>query len=178
MQHYRLKRISNYVVSIVSLSILLLGSATSPLGGQNSTQIHGITIKGIIVNLGEIKEFVHNDTYLQIVQVSSTGETTLAIDEKSGITFKSQLAKIPFPSDGVFEFRKISLEEGKYVIAAQPLKVKTIPLSRINQPPLNTSLISSGKGKEGWPIAITIKKDANPEQLLFDLKKVWLPPPL
>ena len=82
----------------------------------------GITIKGVITNLGDLdKNYLTQDSYLQLVFMSEDGQLSMTMYPDRGISYNSELMKIPIPNDGFFIFHLDSLEPGKYIIVAQGL---------------------------------------------------------
>jgi hypothetical protein len=76
----------------------------------------GINISGVITNLEQARPYLTEASYLQLVAL---GKVTFIFPADGGVLLKSDLAQIPIPSDGVFNFQLDSLEPGKYFVAAQ-----------------------------------------------------------
>ena len=76
------------------------------------------TITGTITNINFLQRYIDKDTYLQIVKLPLSGFTTDE-DERGRYYYQSNLAKIPFPENGVFTLNAENLEPGKYFISGQ-----------------------------------------------------------
>lgn len=143
-----------------------------------NAQKTGITIKGIIANLEDGKSFIGKDSYLQLLYRKEVGKVGSLARIKIDYTIReeyifliSDLAKIPIPHDGVFEFKLGSLRPGKYFIIVQGIK---------QPPPINMrgpgfkqlQPYLANKPKGEWvEIEIT---DNITLPLTFDLDKVYL----
>jgi hypothetical protein len=78
----------------------------------------GIRISGAITNLDEARQYLVEDSYLQLVRMSD-GEVTFVFPQDGLVFVQSDLAQIPIPSDGAFAFQLDSLAAGKYFVTAQ-----------------------------------------------------------
>ncbi len=107
--------------------LFLMAITCRPIWAQDKTDIvkakdrtlPPITIMGTINNATEMKEHISSETYLQIVQATN-GKISLHV-VNGELIFNSTLAKIPFPEDGVFVFKKArNLKLGEsYTIVSQ-----------------------------------------------------------
>ena len=100
---------------------------------------HEITIKGVIENIEEIKPYLIDGAYLQLVEynkdltVGTTIKTT--IDLSSGnrtrietTNFFSSFTKIDVPLDGIVEYKVNDLKYGKdYIMTIQMIKLEYSP---------------------------------------------------
>jgi hypothetical protein len=81
-----------------------------------------VIIKGVITNLEKAKEYITNDSYLQLVFLPSDGNIAGETDSRGRMKYNSKLDKIEIPPTGVFTFKVTSLKPGRYLIAAQLLE--------------------------------------------------------
>jgi hypothetical protein len=112
---------------LVAGLILLLSITWSPVWSQEKSDnikkkdqsLPPITIMGTISNVSEMEKYISSKTYLQIVQATDGKISMHTVNGE--LIFKSTLAKIPFPKNGVFVFKKVSnLKLGEsYTIASQ-----------------------------------------------------------
>ena len=86
-----------------------------------------ITVKGRIADPESTKKYISQNTYLQLVPVMKGGNVTLKVNGKGRLLFDSDLPRIPFPADGMFEFARLDcLKHGAtYLVAVQDLNHPT-----------------------------------------------------
>ncbi|MFO7666984.1 MAG: hypothetical protein R6V76_10225 [Desulfobacterales bacterium] len=111
---------------MVMVFMCLLGTTLRPVCAQdtvvNGKTLPPVTITGVIRNISEIKEYISNETYLQIVQATDGKLNMHAVNGE--LIFKSSLPQIPFPEDGIFVFKKVrNLKLGEsYIIVSQMIE--------------------------------------------------------
>jgi hypothetical protein len=77
-----------------------------------------ITITGTIKNIIYLQSYIDEYTFLQVVKLPKSGFGT-DYDERNRHYYKSNLAKIPFPKNGIFTIYAENLDPGKYFISGQ-----------------------------------------------------------
>jgi len=75
-----------------------------------------------IGNLGEAKEYITEDSYLQVVKISLDGKSGFETDSRGRMIYNSDLIKMDIPPNGDFTFKLSILKPGKYIIATQRLE--------------------------------------------------------
>ena len=83
------------------------------------------TIKGKIMNMEEVKKYLAEDTYLQLVHPGKGGGLAVKSDGRGRLTYESNLAQVKMPKSGEFSISASGLEPGTYLIAGQ--KVEPFP---------------------------------------------------
>lgn len=124
----------------------------------------GITILGLITNLEDAERYLAEDSYLQLVRFPADGRLSCTTDGQGWLTYDSELAQIPIPHDGVFNFQVESLESGTYLIAAQ--RARNVVGS------MSLSLLV----KEAELVTVEIPQDAD-LPFSLDLGEVYIPVP-
>jgi hypothetical protein len=77
---------------------------------------------GVIANLKDVKKYIAEDSYLQVVFVPTDGKISFETDGQGRLRLVSELGKSSFQPDGVFTFKLESLKSGSYLIVAQLLQ--------------------------------------------------------
>jgi len=110
----------------ISMGLLITASFFYSLGFASN-----LIIKGQIINVNDIKKYLTQDSYLQIVKrrPDATISFTLKVENgKLQAYYDSNLPKIAFPQNGKFTFEIDSLNPGSYFIVIQKV---TIPITSI-----------------------------------------------
>jgi len=84
----------------------------------------GITIKGVITNFADVKDYFSSSTYLQLVEISSSQQTKEIIVD-GFMNLKSDLPKMSVSPDGSFEIRITNIKPGSYWLYLQNFKPAT-----------------------------------------------------
>ena len=107
-----MKRVFAILFFVNLISFYLLASPSLCKAGNN------ITITGTITNITYLLRYIDEDTFLQVVKLHKSGFKT-DHDERNRYYYKSNLAKIPFPENGIFTINAENLEPGSYFISGQ-----------------------------------------------------------
>jgi hypothetical protein len=100
------------VLPILAPLLLFLFGCSSSFSGE---------IRGQILNIQDIKPYIGDQSFLQLVAVPENGNFTFLAIGDGGMVYGSDLQKIPMPLDGKFRFIVKDLRSGKYLVAAQQL---------------------------------------------------------
>lgn len=130
MNHYDLlnRALTTLLVSIVLCGCTAVPSSRAlPISTSASTvasECPIFVITGRITNIGQVRQFLSQASYLQLVSVPTypaATRFTLTLDffPDETAAFRSDLAQIPLPLDGVFRFQVSNLKPGSYFVAAQ-----------------------------------------------------------
>jgi hypothetical protein len=102
---------TNIIIILSSIISLSLVGCASTFNGE---------INGEIRNIEEIKPFISDKTFLQLIEVPE-GSFNFYSPANGELIYQSDLEKIPIPVDGKYKFIVKNLKSGKYLIAAQRL---------------------------------------------------------
>jgi len=108
----KLRRVFAILTFANLISFFLLVTPCLSIGGTN------FTITGTITKIKYLQKYIDEDTILQLVRLPKSGFSTDS-DEKHRYYYKSNLAKIPFPRNGIFTISAENLEPGKYFLSGQ-----------------------------------------------------------
>lgn len=128
----------------------------------------GITITGVIKNLDEARQYIKEDTYLQLVRISDDGKQEFRTDGKGRIEYSSDLQKVAIADNGAFSFDVRNLEPGKYAVVVQLFAVAWVGRS------FPTPIISRAN-KDAVIVAIS-ENTKTPAS--FNFGEVYIPVPL
>jgi len=124
----------------------------------------GINISGVITDLDEAKLYLLEGSYLQLVPGS--GRVTFVFPADGLVYVESDLAQIPIPSDGIFNFQLDSLEPGEYFVAAQRFTPR-------NWTKMNAMVLAKEGGNPKSVVIVGIPENvALP--FIFDMGKVFI----
>ena len=92
-------------------------------GTQSPAEIiaSGITIKGVIANLADVRDDFSPSTYLQLVEASPAGQPREIVVD-GFLNLDSNLPRIPIATDGSFEIRTVNIKPGSYWLYLQNFK--------------------------------------------------------
>lgn len=136
------------------------------------------TITGEITNWDEAREFLKQDSYLQLVRITSDQfsafdgpgsgrmELKIRMDDQARFTFVSELAKSSLPSDGHFSFENAELDPGRYLIVIQKHRPPMLGFPR------TASQFIARKVGEKFAYVIVEIGEGPHEQLVRDLGKL------
>lgn len=141
------------ILALLTLAVVSISLSVDPA--------YAITINGNIVNMGEAKEYVEADSYLQLVAMPADGRISLRTDDRGRYIYESNLPQTKMPKAGVFSISAPGLKAGRYIIVSQKL--------------------TSGGGmfliKKGERKAFEIKVTAGADQTTLDIGEVFIPVP-
>ena len=123
----------------------------------------GINISGAITNFDEAKPYLVEGSYLQLVS-SGSGQVTFVFPADGLVYVKSDLAQIPIPSDGIFNFQLDSLKPGKYFVTAQRFTPR-------NWTKMNAMVLAKEGGNAKSVVIVEIPENV-PLPFYFDMGKV------
>jgi len=94
--------------------------------------LSSITITGTIADIKRIKSYIEEDSYLQMVEMPSSGNFSMIVSSKKTLIYKSDLPRIKIPSSGVFLYQMENIPSvGTYLMAVQLLNSKFDQMSRL-----------------------------------------------
>ncbi|MFP4056358.1 MAG: hypothetical protein ACLF0G_05780 [Candidatus Brocadiia bacterium] len=126
-----------------------------------------LTVTGSITNMAEAKEYIEEDSYLQLVRLPADGRLEGRTDGRGRLTYTSDLPRVDIPADGRFTFRIPALEPGRYLLVAQ--RLKAFGLGRGGTPFLARA--------EDKKLAIVTVPEKEPAPEKVDLGRVFIPVP-
>ena len=95
-----------FALAVVSISLLV-------------DPTYAITINGNIINMGEAKEYVAADSYLQLIAMPADGRISGRTDDRGRHIYESNLPQTKMPKSGVFSISAPGLKAGRYFIVPQ-----------------------------------------------------------
>jgi hypothetical protein len=146
------------ILVILALAAVSISLLTDPA--------YAITIKGNIINMGEAKEYVAVDSFLQLGSMTKDGGINFKTDDRGRFIFDSNLPQTEIPKTGTFSISAPGLKLGRYIIISQKLKAWGIE---------KRGGRFLGKVGERKPLEIEIKAGA--DESTIDIGDVYIPVP-
>ena len=157
MKDQRKMRIGR-ILALLALAVVSISLSADPT--------YAITINGNIVNMGEAKEYVAADSYLQLVAMPADGRISFRTDDRGRYIYESNLPQTKMPKAGVFSISALGLKAGRYIIVSQ--KLVSWGVNKRG----GVFLIKKGERK-AWEIKVT----AGADQTTLDIGEVFIPVP-